>query len=37
MAPPLITAQRIYESTAPDGSYRALVDRMWPRGLGWWP
>lgn len=33
MASPLITVQRIYESTAPDGSYRALVDRMWPRGL----
>ncbi|MFD4836022.1 DUF488 domain-containing protein [Achromobacter sp. NPDC058515] len=29
----LITVQRIYEGTGPDGSYRALVDRMWPRGL----
>ena len=25
--------ERIYESTALDGSYRVLVDRLWPRGI----
>ncbi|MNX61704.1 hypothetical protein D3C86_926390 [compost metagenome] len=29
----LITVQRVYEGTGPEGSYLALVDRMWPRGL----
>ncbi|QVQ25691.1 DUF488 domain-containing protein [Achromobacter deleyi] len=28
-----ITVQRVYEGTGPEGSYLALVDRMWPRGL----
>lgn len=28
-----ISVQRVYEGIGPDGSYRALVDRMWPRGL----
>lgn len=25
--------ERIYESTASDGSYRVMVDRLWPRGI----
>ena len=25
--------ERIYKSTAPDDSYRVLVDRLWPRGI----
>ena len=25
--------ERIYESTAPDDSYRVLVDRLWSRGI----
>ena len=25
--------ERIYGSTASDGSYRVLVDRLWPRGI----
>lgn len=25
--------ERIYEPTALDGSYRVLVDRLWPRGI----
>ena len=29
----LITVQRVYEGTGPEGNYLALVDRMWPRGL----
>ncbi|PND31202.1 DUF488 domain-containing protein [Achromobacter pulmonis] len=33
MKPPAITLQRVYEGTGPQGSYRALVDRVWPRGL----
>jgi len=33
MKPPAITVQRVYEGTGPEGSYRALVDRVWPRGL----
>lgn len=33
MKPSDITVQRVYEGTGPDGNYRALVDRMWPRGL----
>ena len=28
-----ISVQRVYEGTGPDTHYRALVDRMWPRGL----
>ncbi|CAB3689127.1 DUF488 domain-containing protein [Achromobacter pestifer] len=28
-----ILVQRVYEGTGPQGNYRALVDRMWPRGL----
>ncbi|WP_454675675.1 DUF488 domain-containing protein [Achromobacter pestifer] len=28
-----ILVQRVYEGTGPEGNYRALVDRMWPRGL----
>lgn len=30
---PPIQVQRVYEGTGPAGSYRALVDRIWPRGL----
>lgn len=33
MKPPVITLQRVYEGTGPAGNYRALVDRVWPRGL----
>lgn len=33
MKPSAISVQRVYEGIGPDGSYRALVDRMWPRGL----
>lgn len=33
MKPSAISMQRVYEGIGPDGSYRALVDRMWPRGL----
>ncbi|WP_447922420.1 DUF488 domain-containing protein [Achromobacter aegrifaciens] len=33
MKPSAITVQRVYEGTGPEDSYRALVDRMWPRGL----
>lgn len=33
MKPPVITLQRVYEGSGPEGSYRALVDRVWPRGL----
>ncbi|MBO9330382.1 DUF488 family protein [Achromobacter xylosoxidans] len=33
MKPPAITLQRVYEGTGPQGNYRALVDRVWPRGL----
>ncbi|MGE8615478.1 MAG: DUF488 domain-containing protein [Achromobacter veterisilvae] len=33
MKPPVITLQRVYEGTGLEGSYRALVDRVWPRGL----
>lgn len=33
MKPSAITVQRVYEGLGPEGSYRALVDRMWPRGL----
>ncbi|KGE01662.1 uroporphyrin-III methyltransferase [Achromobacter sp. RTa] len=33
MKPPVINVQRVYEGTGPEGSYRALVDRVWPRGL----
>ncbi|MGE8687104.1 MAG: DUF488 domain-containing protein [Achromobacter sp.] len=33
MKPPVINMQRVYEGTGPEGSYRALVDRVWPRGL----
>lgn len=33
MKRPTIHVQRVYEGTGPEGSYRALVDRMWPRGL----
>lgn len=33
MKPSAISVQRVYEGLGPEGSYRALVDRMWPRGL----
>ena len=33
MKAPAISLQRIYEGTGPDEAYKALVDRMWPRGL----
>ena len=33
MKPSAIAVQRVYEGLGPEGSYRALVDRMWPRGL----
>jgi len=33
MKTPAITLQRVYEGTGPEGNYRALVDRVWPRGL----
>ncbi|MFY3137455.1 DUF488 domain-containing protein [Achromobacter xylosoxidans] len=33
MKPSAISVQRVYEGIGPDGHYRALVDRMWPRGL----
>ncbi len=33
MKPSDITVQRVYEGTGPEGNYRVLVDRMWPRGL----
>ncbi len=33
MKPSAISVQRVYEGIGPDGSYRALVDRKWPRGL----
>ncbi|HEY9272990.1 DUF488 domain-containing protein [Achromobacter sp.] len=33
MKPSAIIVQRVYEGLGPEGSYRALVDRMWPRGL----
>lgn len=33
MKPSAISVQRVYEGTGPDTHYRALVDRMWPRGL----
>lgn len=29
----MITIKRIYESLEDDGSYRILVDRLWPRGI----
>lgn len=29
----MITIKRIYESLENDGSYRILVDRLWPRGI----
>jgi uncharacterized protein YeaO (DUF488 family) len=28
-----LEVRRIYEATAVDGSYRVLVDRLWPRGI----
>ncbi len=28
-----ITVGRIYDRLGPDGSYRVLVDRLWPRGI----
>lgn len=33
MKTPAIALQRVYEGTGPEGNYRALVDRVWPRGL----
>ncbi len=33
MKAPDIVVQRVYEGLGPEGGYRALVDRMWPRGL----
>lgn len=30
---PKIEIARVYDSPAADGSYRALVDRLWPRGV----
>lgn len=33
MKQPSILVQRVYEGLGPEGGYRALVDRMWPRGL----
>ncbi|NMU90322.1 DUF488 family protein [Achromobacter ruhlandii] len=33
MKPSAISVQRVYEGIGPDGHYRALVDRLWPRGL----
>lgn len=33
MKPPPFHVQRVYEGAGPEGSCRALVDRMWPRGL----
>jgi len=29
----VIRVERIYASKEPDGSFRVLVDRLWPRGL----
>ena len=29
----MLEARRIYSSPEPDGTYRVLVDRLWPRGL----
>jgi uncharacterized protein YeaO (DUF488 family) len=29
---PRFEVRRIYEATEADGSYRVLVDRLWPRG-----
>lgn len=28
-----ITIKRVYDHKTPDGSYRILVDRLWPRGI----
>lgn len=28
-----INIQRVYDSKGADGSYRILVDRLWPRGI----
>lgn len=33
MKPSAISVQRVYEGLGLEGSYRALVDRMWPCGL----
>jgi uncharacterized protein YeaO (DUF488 family) len=30
---PHVDIRRIYDATAHDGSYRVLVDRLWPRGI----
>ncbi len=29
----MFTTQRIYDDPRDDGSYRVLVDRIWPRGI----
>lgn len=28
-----VTLQRVYDDKKPDGSYRVLVDKLWPRGI----
>lgn len=29
----MIICKRVYEEARPDGGYRVLVDRLWPRGI----
>lgn len=28
-----IQIQRVYDNKKPDGSYRVLIDKLWPRGI----